>query len=185
MIAIVGAGITGLYLGKLLQDKGLDFRLYEAKENPGGNIATLREGPYLMETGPNSVRMNANFHHLTEDLGLGGDLRFTDAKAGKRFVLKNGKYRPIPSGPGSLLFGSFFKFREVLRILKERRIAPGQVENETVDAFFRRRFGDPIADYLVGPFISGIYAGDSRKLLIGEAFPKVLEWEHSHGSVLK
>lgn len=185
MIAIVGAGITGLSLAKLLQDRGLDFRLYEAQDRPGGNIGTLQEGPYTLETGPNSIRMNETFHHLVEDLGLRPDLRFSAPEAKKRFVLRGGRYKSMPLGPPSLLFGSFFTFKELRRILRERRIAPGNDPAESVDAFFRRRFGDVVADYLVGPFISGIYAGDPKALLLAEAFPQVLAWEREYGSVLR
>lgn len=185
MIAIVGAGITGLYLAKLLRDQGADVHLFEARDKVGGNIGSIRDGAYLFETGPNSIRMNEAFHHLLSDLKLLDEVVYTSPKAKKRYVLKDGTYRPIPMGPLSLLFGPFFRFREVRRILKERKLPPEEVPRETVDAFFRRRFGDPVTDYLVAPFISGIYAGDPQKLLVAKAFPRIVAWEKEFGSVLK
>ncbi len=185
MIAIVGAGITGLYLGHLLQEKGIDFRLYEANDHVGGNIRTLERDGYVLETGPNSIRMNADFHGLLQDLNLLDEVMYTAPAAKKRYVLKNGAYRATPSGPISLLFGSFFSFKTVRRILKERRLSPEDIPGETIDAFFRRRFGDDVVDYLVAPFISGIYAGDPKALLVAKAFPQIKKWEREYGSVLK
>lgn len=50
MIAIIGAGITGLYLGHLLQQKGLNFQIFEANGQTGGNMGTIHDGPYQMDT---------------------------------------------------------------------------------------------------------------------------------------
>lgn len=53
MVLIVGAGIAGLYLGKLLQDQGVDFRIVEARGRIGGRVWTLNQpdGPPI-EMGP-------------------------------------------------------------------------------------------------------------------------------------
>ena len=185
MIAIVGGGITGLYLGHLLRQQGIDFQLYEGQSRLGGNMGTVTEGPYQMDIGPNSLRMNANFHHLLSDLGLLEEVVYSQPQAKKRFVLRDGEYRAIPMSPPALLFGSFFKWKQLRRLWKERKVPVGNDPNETVDAFFRRRFGDLVADYLVGPFVSGIFAGDSSQLLIQSAFPQVKAWEKEYGSVLK
>jgi len=185
MIAIVGGGITGLYLAHLLHKQGIDFHLYEAQDYFGGNIASHQVGPYQYETGPNSLRMNAHFHHLLQDLNLLDQVCYTDPKAKKRYVLRDGRYQPMPMSPPSLLFGKFFKFRDLRRLWGERKRPAEALPEETVDAFFRRRFGPLVADYLVGPFVSGIFAGDSKALRMGSAFPQVKAWEMEHGSVLK
>src|SRR6185295_8507573 len=57
-------------------------------------------------------------------------------------------------------------------------------EDESVAHFFRRRFGDQIHDRLVGPFVTGIYAGDSEKLSIAATFPRMVEVERDHGSLI-
>lgn len=185
MIAIVGGGITGLYLAHLLHKQGKAFHLYEARDYFGGNIASVKEGPYLYETGPNSLRMNAHFHHLLEDLGLLDQVAYTNPKAKKRYVMREGSYHPMPMSPPSLLFGRFFRFGDLRRLWGERKRPAQELPEESVDAFFRRRFGPLVADYLVGPFISGIFAGDAKALRMASAFPQVKKWESEHGSVLK
>lgn len=185
MIAIVGGGITGLYLGHLLQKQGKDFQLFDAGDQVGGNMRTVKEGAYQVDIGPNSLRMNADFHHLLSDLNLHDQVVFTNPKAKKRFVLREGVYRPMPMSPPALLFGSFFKWKDLRRLWKERKLPVKNIPDESVDAFFNRRFGSLVADYLVGPFVSGIFAGDAKTLLVESAFPKIKEWEREYGSVLK
>lgn len=67
---------------------------------------------------------------------------------------------------------------------KERRVPKGSGEDESVDSFVRRRFGDEIADYLVATLCCGIYAGDSKVLGVKACFPKLLETEQRHGNVM-
>lgn len=185
MIAIAGAGITGLTLGWLLKEKGMDVVVYEASERVGGNIRSVREADCLLEVGPNSLRLNDFLYQYLDRLDLTNDMVMAQSLARHRYVLRDGAYRRLPSGPISLVFSRFFSFREKLRILRERKIVPGSDSSETIDAFFRRRFGDAVADYLVAPFISGIYAGDPTQLILAEAFPKVKQWEQEYGSVIR
>jgi oxygen-dependent protoporphyrinogen oxidase len=58
------------------------------------------------------------------------------------------------------------------------------VADESVDSFFRRRFGPRIADNLASAMVHGIYAADSRRLSVRSAFPSLWDAERSHGSVL-
>ena len=57
--------------------------------------------------------------------------------------------------------------------------------DESVDSFFRRRFGPHIAENMVSAMIRGIYAGDSRQLSIRAIFPSLWQMEKKHGSVIK
>ena len=72
------------------------------------------------------------------------------------------------------------------KILSEpfRKTRPPAAE-ESVAKFARRKFGDEILEYLVGPFVSGVYAGDPEKLSLKAAFPSLDEWEREYGSVLR
>src|SRR5262249_31501751 len=49
----------------------------------------------------------------------------------------------------------------------------------------RRKFSDTLLDRLVGPFVSGIYAGDPEKLSLRAAFPILYEAEKASGSILR
>ena len=184
MIIIVGAGITGLALGELLKRKNIPFQIVEASERPGGNIRSLQMGPYLIEEGPNSLQMNDQLHYWLTQLHLEEDLVYSLPAAKNRYILKNSKYQKLPKGPQYLPFNTSLSIDAKRRLLRERKVKSLAPENETVDLFFRRRFGDEITEYVVYPFISGIYAGDPKQLLARAAFPNLLEWEKSYGSLM-
>ena len=57
--------------------------------------------------------------------------------------------------------------------------------DESLEQFVTRRFGPEVLRNLVGPFVSGIYAGDPARLSARAVFPEVVELEEKHGSVLK
>ena len=56
-------------------------------------------------------------------------------------------------------------------------------DDESLASFVRRRAGDEVLDWLVGPFISGVYAGDPEQLSAKSVMPKIVELEKK-GSVL-
>ena len=184
MIIIVGAGITGLALGELLKRKNIPFRIVEASERPGGNISSLQMGPYLIEQGPNSLQMNDQLYYWLTQLQLEEDLVYSLPAAKNRYILKNSKYQKLPKGPQYLPFNTSLSLDAKRRLIRERKVKSLAPENESVDLFFRRRFGDEITEYVVYPFISGIYAGDPKQLFARAAFPNLLEWEKSYGSLM-
>ena len=49
----------------------------------------------------------------------------------------------------------------------------------------RRRLGTAFLDYAVGPFVSGVYAGDPERLSVRWAVPKIHGLEHEHGSLIR
>lgn len=185
MIAVVGAGITGLVAAWSLRRAGQVVHLFEASGRVGGNIQTVQDQGCLLELGPNSLRMDDALYSFLTIAGLADEIEYAAPAARHRYVLADGGYRRLPSGPLSFLFGGFFPWREKRRVLAERKVASRTQPGESVDAFFRRRFGDFVADQLLGPFVSGIFAGDPRSLLAAEAFPQLVGYEASHGSVIK
>src|SRR5262249_30740314 len=56
---------------------------------------------------------------------------------------------------------------------------------ESIAVFTRRKFSPLLLERLVGPFVSGIYAGDPEKISLRAAFPRVYEAERSAGSVVR
>lgn len=51
------------------------------------------------------------------------------------------------------------------------------MQDESVDAFLRRRFGGSFADTFASAIIHGIYAADSRTISIRAAFPSMWDAE--------
>ncbi|GAB4039944.1 protoporphyrinogen oxidase [Spirosoma jeollabukense] len=188
-IGIIGAGISGLTLAYELQKRGVDYHIWEAADQAGGYIQSRREvvegGSYLRELGPNSLLGDADLLLWLDELGLTPDLTFSKPVSKVRYIFRNGQYQQLPSGPPSLLFGSFFSWKTKWAIFQERNNKTVSPENETLAQFFRRRFSDEIVDSALGPFVAGIYAGDPEQLLVSETFPSLLEYEKEYGSVLR
>jgi oxygen-dependent protoporphyrinogen oxidase len=65
-----------------------------------------------------------------------------------------------------------------------RRSQPPE-SDESIAEFVRRKFGDELLENLVGPLVSGVYAGDPQKLSLRSAFPLAYQWEKDYGSVLR
>lgn len=184
-IGIIGAGISGLTLAYELQRRGIDYHLYEAAGQPGGYIQSRRDAGYLRELGPNSLLGDADLLSWIDDLGLTPELAFANPVSKARYIFRNGQYRKLPSGPPSLLFGSFFSWRTKWAIFRERNNRTVSPEGETLAQFFRRRFTNEIVEYALAPFVAGIYAGDPERLLVSETFPVLLRYEREDGSVLR
>ena len=88
-------------------------------------------------------------------------------------------------GPG-LVTSSFLSGgtrTAILRDILGKSEAPEP--DESVAAFIRRKFSPTLLDRLVGPFVSGIYAGDPEKLSLRAAFPILYEAEKAAGSITR
>lgn len=184
-VAIIGAGISGLALGYYLQKLGVAYDLFEAGEEVGGNIKTIRQGGYVLELGPNSIQNTPELEQLIQELKLEGEVLPARAAGATRFVVRNGTFQKLPTSPLSLLSNKHFTWKTKYRVLKERDIPAASLDYETVNQFVERRFGPDLTDYVVNPFVSGIYGGDPDKLLMHKAFPRIKELETKYGSVLK
>jgi oxygen-dependent protoporphyrinogen oxidase len=51
--------------------------------------------------------------------------------------------------------------------------------------FARRRLGEEVLAAMVGPIVSGVYAGDPERLSLPLAFPRIAAMEREHGSLLR
>jgi protoporphyrinogen/coproporphyrinogen III oxidase len=184
-VAIIGAGISGLSLAYYLQRQGIAYDLFEAGNEVGGNMRTLRKNGYTLELGPNTLQMNEELLQLITELKLETELQPIAPGYTKRYVLQAGELHPVPNCPKSFVTIGFFSREEKYRILQERKLPPAEVENETVAQFFERRFGVQQIDYLAAPLMSGLYGGDPRQLLVDKAHPDLKELETTYGSVLE
>lgn len=182
---VIGGGISGLACAFRLRQLGIPFLLLEQDPRPGGVIESVEQDGFLFELGPQSFQANDNVLELTNRLGLSSELRQADPRA-PRYILTAGRLRRVPMSPPALLSTSLLSPSTKLRLLAEplRKSRP-PADDESVAAFVRRKFGQQLLDILVGPFVSGVYAGDPEKLSLRSAFPTVYQWEKEHGSAIR
>lgn len=182
---VVGAGIAGLVCAYALRKADIDAQVIESTATPGGVIRSERRDGYLLEFGPQSFTATSALLNLCRELRIDDQLLPAPANA-PRYVLVKGSLRPVPLSPPAFIASSLFGPLTKLRVLRDflGRSAPPQ-KDESVAAFTRRKFSREILDKLVGPFVSGIYAGDPDKLSLRSAFPQLHEAEKSAGSVIR
>ena len=168
-----------------LQQLGVDVTVFESNDSAGGLIDSVQKDSLLFEAGPQSFQGTPALLALIRELGLEAQLQKADPRA-PRYVLLHGRLRKIPMSPQALLASTLLNPISRWKIASEpfKKSQP-PTEEESVATFVRRKFGNEILEYLVAPFVSGVYAGDPEKLSLKAAFPTLDEWERQYGSVLR
>jgi protoporphyrinogen/coproporphyrinogen III oxidase len=181
---VVGAGISGLTTAYALQKSGISTIVFEASSRPGGVIQSIQREGFLIECGPQSFSGNASLTSTCRDVGILDQRLVADSKA-PRYVLINGKLENVPMGPG-ILFSSFFAGGSRVALLRDLFGTSHPPDtDESVADFIRRKFSPTLLERLVGPFVSGIYAGDPEKLSLRAAFSILHEAETAKGSITR
>lgn len=193
-IAIVGGGIAGLAAAYELTSRGIPFHLFERSPRLGGIIRTEHADGFVIEAGPDSfLAQKPAALELCRSLGLESQLIVT-APPRTAFVLKGGRLHSLPSPSvlgipttwrgvaGYRLLGPAARMRLALEPLVPTRRRDG---DESVGSFFRRRFGPATVPLVAEPLLGGIHAGDIGSLSISSLFPRFVEAERRHGSVLR
>ncbi len=186
---ILGGGISGLTTAYLLQREGLDVAIIEKSPQPGGPILSERAEGYLFEKGPNSLLLPDPWvETLIEELGLQSRQQESSPAAHKRYIVKRGRPVPVPMSPTEAIFTPLFSWRGKFGFLAEPfrpRISDLRGAQETVASFVERRMGRDFLDYAIDPFVSGVYAGDPRQLVLEHAFPLMRGFERDGGSIIR
>jgi oxygen-dependent protoporphyrinogen oxidase len=184
-VVVIGAGISGLACAFRLHQLGIPVILLEAGHHAGGLIGTVEKDGLLFESGPQSFLGTPSLFHLIRQLEIESELLTAPPRA-PRYVLLHGNLREIPMSPVALLTTSLLGVKSRWKIASEPfRKSRRPDGDESIADFVRRKFGHEILEYLVAPFVSGVYAGDPEKLSLRAAFPTLDEWERNHGSVLR
>ncbi len=190
---VVGGGIAGLSAAYELHARGLSFVLLERTGRPGGVIISEDVDGYTIDGGPDSLLVQKpEAIALCREIGLGDRLVPTNPPR-LAFIQRGGRLHPLPAssvlgiptriGPfiGTKLFTWAGKMRMAAELLVPRRTDGA---DESIGSFMRRRFGEEATTYLAEPLLAGIHAGDVDRLSIKALFPRLVETEQKHGSLL-
>ncbi len=185
-LLIIGAGPAGLCRAfwRLQENPGLQVRIVDKAPQPGGWVQTRRIEGYSCEIGPQAFRPNDASDALISALGMEARVVPCNEAAKLRFIARDGRLHPLPLGPKDLLRSRLLTSGGKLRLLMEPFRKSRSPVGETLAQFAHRRFGRqavPLAEAMA----SGVFGGDAHRLEMAAAFPKVLELEAEHGSLLK
>jgi oxygen-dependent protoporphyrinogen oxidase len=184
-VLVVGAGLSGLVCAYALRKAGIDALIVEASARPGGVIRSERRDGYLLEYGPQSFNATSVVLDLCRELRIDSQLVQAPPHT-PRFVFVAGELRAVPLSPPAFIKSPLFSLATKAKVLRDvfgHTVPPAS--DESIAAFVRRKFSPELLEKLMGPFVSGIYAGDPEQLSTRSAFPQLYEAEKSAGSVVR
>lgn len=200
-IVIIGGGIAGLAAAHHIEKKSqedsqsISVTVLEAADYWGGKIKTTVEDGFVIEGGPDAYLVTKPWMRaLCKELGLEAGLHGTSQEYTETFILHKGQLTSIPTGLTMTIpteFGPLLKTRlltmpEKARMGLDFLIPPKEDDaDESLAGFISRRLGRAAYDHLVGPLLSGIYAGDGDRLSLQSTFPVLRQMEAEHGGLIK
>lgn len=185
-VLILGGGISGLACAWSLKKRwGSDIHitLLDKSHRGGGWIKTTEQNGFLFELGPHSCRPKGagiETLKLIEELGLQDQVIVGNPMSSIRYLYQSQALQPLPHSFASFLLSPLMKGVPAA-LWHDLTSSRHQVEDETVFDFVSRRLSSEVAERLVDPFVSGIYAGDMHKLSARACFPSL----HQRGSFVK
>lgn len=186
-IAILGAGLTGLSAARALTLAGRQAVVFDAGPTVGGVIRSERDADgWLFEAGPNSLQQTPEIATLVDELGLAPVRQIASPAAKNRYIVRDGKLRPLPLSPPGFFRSGVFSLRTKLKVAREffyPRVP--RLNDLPLADFFQEHFGPELLAYALDPFVSGIYAGDPTRLSARHSFPSLWKAEQTHGSLLR
>ena len=195
-VVVVGAGIAGLAAAYELHARGTRFRVLEARPRAGGLILTEHADGFTIDAGPDSLLVQKPAAiTLCDELGLSARLVPT-LPPRTAHILRAGTLYPLPQAsvlgiPTRLLplvsnglLSAPAKLRVMMDLVLPRRTS-ADTDDESIGSFFRRRFGAEAVTYVAEPLLAGIHSGNVERLSMRALFPRLLDAEREHGSVIR
>lgn len=156
---VVGGGISGLLIAYELAKRDWAVEIHEASDRWGGLIQTGVTPLGSYETAAHSLLASEEVEALFHELNL----KLLPLKNKQRYILRNGHMRRIP-------LSLFEVFSLVIRYILSR-FSKAQ-SPETIRSWALRRLGEPALNYLINPFLRGIYAARPGELSFQAVFQK-------------
>ena len=193
-VAIVGGGIAGLATAYELSQRGISFVVLERASRAGGVIFSEEIDGFTIDGGPDSLLIQKpEAIALCREIGLGD--RLVSTKPPRiAYIQRDGRLHPLPAASvlgiptriGPLVRTTLFSWAGKLRMVGELFVPPRRDEaDESIGAFMTRRFGREATTYLAEPLLAGIHAGDVDRLSVRALFPRLVNAEREHGSLLR
>ncbi len=174
-VVVVGGGISGLTTAWQLRKSGVDVCLLESGNAVGGCTQTESRDGFLLEKGPFNVMVrDPAFEALLEDVADEVSVVAASKAARNRYIYRGGRLHAVPTNPIALATTGLLSMGARVRLLRGLFLSrrAGQTE-ETIEQVAARRVGQEAADAIVSAAISGIFAGDIKKLSLRACFPGV------------
>jgi oxygen-dependent protoporphyrinogen oxidase len=193
-VAIVGGGIAGLAAAYEVSRRGLSFVVLEGAPRAGGVIVSEEVDGFTIDGGPDALLIQKpEAIALCRDIGLGDRLVSTKPpriayiqRGGQLHALPAASVLGIPTRIGPFVRTTLFSWPGKIRMGAELFVPARRDEaDESIGAFMTRRFGAEATTYLAEPLLAGIHSGDVDRLSVRALFPRLVDAEREHGSLLR
>ncbi len=203
-IAVLGGGVSGLAAAFYARREypEAEVVVLEASERFGGTVRTVAKDGFVLDLGPDALltRKPAGLE-LCRILGLEHRLIARNPEGRAVYVRRNGELRRLPASMRMFvpLDESELRASGVLSAPGAARVfrgpltaatGPGSVpgrraaDDESIEAFFSRRFGAEMYRYLAEPLTAGILGGDGSRLSMAANFGELVRLEREHGQII-
>ena len=159
-VTVVGAGIAGMLAAHSLDKRGYRVTLIEENERGGGLIRTSNTPHGIAESAAHSVIATQPVRELCTELNV--KLISPRKESNAKFILRDGKLRRFPLSP-----------LEAATTLTRAAFVRSDAASVNLDTWGRKHLGDAALDYLLTPFVRGIYGVQPAELGVAAAYPSL------------
>ncbi len=194
-VAIVGSGISALACAVALKEKEIDVTLLEKNPIAGGKLLTEKIGGFTMDAGPDSFLPEKHWIvDLIKRIGLEEQLLCTNDEHKGTYIYSRGRLHRLPEGVMlmvptmimPLLRSSLISFPGKLRMGMEVFVPRGAAgSDESLARFVTRRLGKECLEKIAEPLVAGIHTSNPDNMSVKAIFPRFLEMEQKHGSLIR
>jgi oxygen-dependent protoporphyrinogen oxidase len=161
---IIGAGISGLLIAYALKKNGFTVKVLEASARAGGLIGTEMTAYGIAEKAAHSLLVTPEAKKIFAELKV--ELVPVQKDSRARFIYRNKKMRKMPLSLWEIIC-TLIRF-----FSKPKKIFP--IASGSLEEWGNTYLGKSATQYLLAPFITGIFATSPRLLLAKLAFPKLV-----------
>jgi oxygen-dependent protoporphyrinogen oxidase len=202
-VVVVGGGVAGLgaaFKIRRAADEGREvaFMLVEKDPRLGGKLMSEKVGDFIIDGGSDAfIAQKPAVMRVAKLAGFDGDRMPSDESRKKTLILKGGRLVEMPDGVMQFAPTKFWPFattrlfslRGKIRagmdlFIPKKKVAPGELNDETLESLVVRRMGREILDRLAEPLVGGVHASDPALMSLAATFPNLLEMEQEHGNLI-
>jgi protoporphyrinogen/coproporphyrinogen III oxidase len=199
-IIVIGGGIAGLAAavhlkaGAKAYDKTVDVLLLEKNNRIGGKFITEKQGPFLIEGGPDSFLPEKVWSvNLAKHLGLEPEMLPSNDEHKGTFIYSRNKLHSLPEGVMLMVPTMFMpmakssliswpgKMRMGLEVFMPKR---KNTDDESLASFVTRRLGRECLEKIAEPLVAGIHTSNPDNMSVLATFPRFVQMEQKSGSLI-
>jgi oxygen-dependent protoporphyrinogen oxidase len=198
-VVVVGGGVSGLgaaYKLRRAAEEGheVEFVVLERDARLGGKIKGENPDGYVIDGGPDCfLTQKPAVHRVARSLGITDRLLPSDESRKRTWILAGGRLHELPDGVMMMVPTKFWSFVTTglftwpgkLRMAMDLFLPKKAPGDETLASFVKRRLGKQCLDRLAEPLVGGVHASDPDTMSLEATFPRFLEMEQQHGSLIK